>query len=107
MPPSATTAFRKAECIANYLSLKGRDPDLLENAYAAGMLRPETLVDNQKYVGFCRSAYQARWSAKLGRFVHFLQRYNGQLSAVELVHPAHDGDPFFVPVRAMTEADRV
>lgn len=73
----------------------------LEERYAEGMMRPETLIHGEYYLGYSKHAVVARWHAQRKRF--FYQKWSSReaQARVELSapHPENDDGGFvFVPI---------
>lgn len=72
-------------------------PEELEAAYAAGMPRPEDLVDRAFYSGHCRNASESMWLAEHKLFIYRRHKFGSQFLE-DIHHPAHDnGFDIFVP----------
>lgn len=77
---------------------RGFEAQAVEEAYARGMLRKDSLVDGKVYVGYCRNAGKARWDAGRQRFVYRRVKFLDSFDE-EIVHPEDDdGYDIFVPV---------
>jgi hypothetical protein len=67
------------------------------------MIAKEDLVDGALYEGRCRNATQARWDAKIGKFIYRRHKF-GDWYKEEIEHPADfRGYDVFVPERMIVE----
>lgn len=73
-------------------------PGELERAYELGMLRPSQLEDGAYYLGDCRNATVACWSAEHQTFAYVRNKFGSSFTE-EIEHPANDdGYDLFIPV---------
>ena len=78
--------------------MKGRELDL-EKMFKAGVLRKSQLEDGKYYLGKCRNAIVAKWSAEKQKFTYMRTKFN-QTFPETINHPEDDnGYDLFVPIR--------
>jgi hypothetical protein len=66
-------------------------PEQFDAAYAAGMIRKESLEHGKYYGGHCRNASIARWHAGKQIFIHWRKKFNARfLEAIK--HPVDEAN---------------
>lgn len=87
----------KADMIYAILT-KPVDSAKMEQAIKEGLIPKDLLKDGKWYLGTCRNASRARWSAALNRFEYVRHKF-GNTFKEAIVYPSDDeGYDIFVPI---------
>lgn len=74
-------------------------PEVMNEAYALGMIKKSDLVDGKTYFGKCRNAKQAVWHESKQKFTYIREKMGSSFKE-DINHPEDDnGFDLFIPIK--------